>query len=175
MIYKLENKQPTQVGSSHFIADNATIIGDVTLEDKSSVWFNAVLRGDREPIVIGEGSNVQDGAVLHADPGYPCTLGKNVTVGHKAVVHGCSVGDNSLIGINAVILNGAKIGANCLIGACALVTEHMEIPDGSVVMGCPGKVVKTLKESDFARLSLSALAYIDNAERYCNYLEEVVD
>lgn len=150
----------------HFIADTAVVIGSVLLEANASIWFNAVVRGDNDLITIGENSNVQDGAILHTDPGIPLTIGRNVTIGHKAMLHGCTVGDGSLIGINAVILNGAKIGRYCIIGANALIPEGKEIPDFSVVMGSPGKVVKEVPEARRAFLDMSALHYVENFQRY---------
>ena len=145
MFYDLKDKKPQNSGEN-WVAPNATIIGDVTLEKNSSIWFNAVLRGDIENINIGEGSNVQDGSVLHTDPGCPLKVGKNVTIGHMVMLHGCTIGDNSLIGIGAVILNKVKIGKNCIIGAKALITENKEIPDNSLVVGSPGKVVREITE-----------------------------
>ena len=136
MFYDLKDKKPKNSGEN-WVAPNATIIGDVTLEKNSSIWFNATLRGDIENIHIGEGSNVQDGSVLHTDPSCPLKIGKNVTVGHMVMLHGCTIGDNSLIGIGAVILNNAKIGKNCIIGAKALITENKEIPDNSLAMFAP--------------------------------------
>ena len=147
MFYDLKDKKPKNSGEN-WVAPNATIIGDVTLEKNSSIWFNATLRGDIENIYVGEGSNVQDGSVLHTDPGYPLKIGKNVTVGHMVMLHGCTIGDNSLIGIGAVILNNAKIGKNCIIGAKALITENKEIPDNSLVIGSPGKVVREVTEEE---------------------------
>lgn len=155
-----------------WIAPNASVIGKVRLEEGASVWFGAVLRGDNELIHIGENSNVQDGAVMHTDMGYPLTLGKGVTVGHKAMLHGCTVGDYSLIGINAVILNGAKIGKHCIIGANALITEGKEILDGSMVMGSPGKVVRELSEQQKKMLEASAAHYVYNARRFARELQE---
>jgi carbonic anhydrase/acetyltransferase-like protein (isoleucine patch superfamily) len=149
-----------------FVAPGARVIGKVRLLSGASVWFNAVLRGDNEWIEIGEGSNVQDGAVFHTDPGCPLTLGRDVTVGHKAILHGCTVGDGALIGMGAVVLNGARIGKGCLIGANALVTEGKEIPDGSLVMGQPGKVVRALDAAAMADLRRSAERYRANAARY---------
>ncbi|MFS0828353.1 gamma carbonic anhydrase family protein [Pseudomonas phoenicis] len=151
---------------SSWTAPNATLIGKVRLQARASVWFNAVLRGDNELIDIGEDSNVQDGAVIHTDPGSPLTLGKGVTIGHKAMLHGCTVGDYSLIGINAVILNGARIGKHCIIGANALIPEGKEIPDGSLVMGSPGKVVRELTDTQKRMLEASAAHYVSNAQRY---------
>ncbi len=157
---------------SCWVAHNATVLGRVTLMKDASVWFNAVLRGDNEPIVIGERSNVQDGAVMHTDPGCPLTLGADVTVGHMAMLHGCTVGDNSLIGIGAVVLNRARIGRNCLIGAKALITEGKEIPDNSMVMGAPGKVVRTLSDEEAAGLTMSAQHYVANWKRYAQEFTE---
>lgn len=154
-------------------APSATLIGSVRLQANASVWFGAVLRGDNELIDIGEGSNVQDGTVMHTDMGSPLTLGKGVTVGHNAMLHGCTVGDFSLVGINAVILNGARIGKHCIIGANALIAEGKEIPDGSLVMGSPGKVVRELTEQQKRMLEASAAHYVHNAQRYARDL--VVD
>ena len=165
MIFKLDDDTP-DVHQDAWVADNASVIGQVTLSKGTSVWFNAVLRAENAPIVIGENSNVQDGSVLHVDPGMPLTLGKHVTVGHKVMLHGCTIGDESLIGINAVVLNGAKIGKNCLIGANALIPEGKEIPDGSLVMGSPGKIVRTLTSEQQQGLLQSAKHYVENARRY---------
>ena len=172
MKYRLDGKGPTLLGKGHFIAPNAAVIGNVVMHERSSVWFNCVLRGDAEQIVIGAGSNIQDGTVMHADPGFPMTVGENVTVGHNAMLHGCTVGDGSLIGIGAIVLNGAKIGKNCLIGANALVTEGTEVPDGSLVLGSPGKVKKELSPEEQAGIGMNANHYVANAERYSTGLEE---
>lgn len=153
-------------------APTATLIGRVRLEEGASVWFNAVLRGDNELILIGKDSNVQDGAVMHTDMGYPLTLGTGVTIGHNAMLHGCTVGDYSLIGINAVILNGAKIGKHCIIGANSLIGEGKVIPDGSLVMGSPGKVIRDLTDEQKALLQASAAHYVKNGQRYARDLEE---
>lgn len=166
MIYSLGESKVEIRGEDYFVADNATVVGLVALENNVSIWFNAVLRGDNALITVGENSNIQDGAILHNDPGMPLTIGKNVTVGHKVMLHGCTIGDNSLIGINSVILNGAKIGKNCLIGANSLIPEGKEIPDGSLVMGSPGKVVKTLSEEQQSQLLLSAEIYVKNFKRF---------
>ena len=166
MLYSLGEDSVEITGEDYFVADSATVVGKVRLENNSSVWFNAVIRGDNEWITVGENSNIQDGSVLHTDPGIPLTIGKNVTVGHQVMLHGCTIGDNSLIGINSVVLNGAKIGKNCLIGANSLVTEGKEIPDGSLVMGSPAKVIKTLSEAQQARLLLSAETYVKNFKRF---------
>lgn len=151
-------------------APTATLIGKVRLQAGASVWFGAVLRGDNELIDIGEGSNVQDGTVMHTDMGSPLTIGKGVTIGHNAMLHGCTVGDHSLIGINAVVLNGARIGKHCIIGANALIAEGKEIPEGSLVMGSPGKVVRELTDAQKAMLEASAAHYVHNAERYARDL-----
>lgn len=156
-------------------APNATLVGKIKLEEGASVWFNAVLRGDNELIHIGEHSNVQDGSVMHTDMGFPLTLGKGVTVGHNAMLHGCTVGDYSLIGINAVVLNGAKIGKYCIIGANSLIGEGKEIPDGSLVMGSPGKVVRELTDVQKKMLEASAAHYVHNAQRYARELTEQDD
>lgn len=153
-----------------WIAPGATLIGKVRLDAGANVWFGAVLRGDNELIHIGENSNVQDGTVMHTDMGYPMTIGKNVTIGHNVMMHGCTVGDCSLIGINSVILNGAKIGKHCLIGANSLIPEGKVIPDGSLVMGSPGKVVRELTEAQKQMLEASAAHYVENARRYARDL-----
>ena len=171
MIYKLGDKQVEVTGEDFFVADNATVVGLVRLQNNASVWFNAVLRGDNAWITVGENSNIQDGAVLHTDPGMELTVGRNVTVGHKAMLHGCTIGDNTLVGINSVILNGARIGKNCLIGANSLVTEGKEIPDGSLVMGAPARVVKTLTPEQQQGLIKSAEIYVKNFKRYKAELE----
>jgi carbonic anhydrase/acetyltransferase-like protein (isoleucine patch superfamily) len=153
-----------------WVAPNAVLVGKVKLEAGASVWFNTVLRGDNELIHIGENSNVQDGTVMHTDMGYPLSIGKGVTIGHNVMLHGCTVGDYSLIGINAVVLNGAKIGKNCLIGANTLIPEGKVIPDGSLVMGSPGKVVRELTEQQIKMLEASAAHYVHNAQRYARDL-----
>ncbi|MDD1783170.1 gamma carbonic anhydrase family protein [Enterovibrio sp. ZSDZ35] len=166
MIYQLNEAHVQYDPSNCFIADSAAVIGSVTLEASVSVWFHTVVRGDTSPIFVGSRTNVQDGAVLHADPGYPLTIGQDVTIGHKAVVHGCTIGDGSLIGINAVILNGATVGKNCLIGANALIPEGMNIPDGSLVIGSPGKVKRQLTEAEIDGLMASADHYVKNGDRF---------
>ena len=165
MRYSLGDRR-IETRGDFFIAESATVIGSVVLENNASVWFNAVVRGDCDVITIGENSNVQDGSVLHADIGVPLTIGRNVTVGHKVMLHGCTIGDYSLVGINAVVLNGAKIGKYCLIGANALIPEGKEIPDFSVVMGSPGKIVKTVGDAQKAMLEMSALHYVENFKRF---------
>jgi len=158
-----------------WVAPNATLVGKIRLGAGANVWFGAILRGDNELIHIGENSNVQDGSVMHTDMGYPLTLGTGVTVGHNAMLHGCSVGDFSLVGINAVVLNGAKIGKYCIIGANTLIAEGKEIPDGSLVVGSPGKVVRELTEQQKKMLEASAAHYVHNAQRYARDLVEQED
>jgi carbonic anhydrase/acetyltransferase-like protein (isoleucine patch superfamily) len=172
MRYALADVRIRTEGDAFWIAPSAVVIGDVRLETNASVWWHAVLRGDNEPITIGENSNVQDACVLHTDPGTPLVIGRNVTVGHLAMLHGCVIGDNSLIGIGAVILNGAKVGANCLIGAKALIPENKEIPDNSLVMGAPGKVVRRLEQHHVERIRMSAERYVANWQRYRRDLRE---
>jgi carbonic anhydrase/acetyltransferase-like protein (isoleucine patch superfamily) len=155
------------------VADTAAVVGDVVIEADASVWFGAVVRGDNARIHIGRGSNVQDGAVLHVDPGFPLTLGDNVSVGHLAMLHGCSVGDGTLIGIGAVVLNGARIGADCLIAANALITEGKEIPPRSVVMGAPGKVVRELSDEDLERIRRPARSYVERMRLYRDTLRPI--
>ena len=169
MFYDLGNKKVKNAGDN-WVAPNASIIGDVTLKKDTSIWFNATLRGDVENIYIGEGSNVQDGSVLHTDPGYPLKIGKDVTIGHLVMLHGCTIGDNSLIGIGAVILNGAKIGKNCIIGANALVTENKVIPDNSLVIGSPGKIVRPVNDDEVKSISDNAIHYQQNWKKYSKSL-----
>ncbi len=165
LLYQL-GQHAVRAEGDYWVADSAVVVGKVLLKPDASIWFNAVLRGDNELITVGTGSNVQDGAVLHTDPGYPLTIGPDVTVGHKVMLHGCEIGEGSLIGINAVVLNGVKIGKNCLIGANALITENKEIPDNSMVLGSPGKVVKTLSEEEGMAIRIGAKHYVENARRY---------
>lgn len=165
MIYHLGERKVELQGEA-FIAPNATIVGSVLIGDGASVWFNVVVRADNDLISIGARSNIQDGSVLHVDPGFPLTIGTDVTVGHKVILHGCSIGDGSLIGMNAVVLNGASIGSGCLIGANTLVTEGMEVPDGALVLGSPGKIVRLLDTVAQQRLLESAARYVENAQRY---------
>jgi carbonic anhydrase/acetyltransferase-like protein (isoleucine patch superfamily) len=174
MKYRLGSSS-VEAHAQSWVAPNATLVGKVKLESGASVWFNAVLRGDNELIHIGENSNVQDGTVMHTDMGFPLNIGKGVTIGHNAMLHGCTVGDYSLIGINAVILNGAKIGKNCIIGANSLIGEGKEIPDGSLVMGSPGKVVRELTDGQKKMLEASAAHYVHNAQRYARDLAEQND
>ncbi len=164
-IYQLDEHIP-DVADTAFVADSAAVIGRVTLGEDVSVWFNAVLRGDTEALSIGAGSNIQDGSVLHADTGFPLVIGERVTVGHQVMLHGCTVGDQSLIGIGAVVLNGARIGRHCIVGAGALVTEGKEFPDGSLIVGAPAKAVRELTEAQIAGLKASAAHYVNNGRRY---------
>lgn len=166
VIYSLGDRRVEFRGEDWFIADNATVIGSVVLEQNASIWFNAVIRGDNDVITIGENTNIQDGAILHTDPGILLTIGRHVTVGHLAMLHGCIVGDNSLIGIKSLIMNRAIIGKNCLIGANSLIPEGKEIPDGSLVMGSPGKIVRRLSEQEIERLSGTAARYVENFKRF---------
>jgi len=171
-IYELDGTAP-QMAPSAWVADNAQVMGSVKLEADSSVWFGVTIRGDTETITVGEGSNVQDGSVLHADVGFPLTIGRHVTVGHQVMLHGCTIGDESLIGIGAVVLNGAKIGKHCLVGAGALVTEGKEFPDGSMIIGSPARAIKTLTPEQIEGLRRSAGHYIDNARRYRQGLKKI--
>ncbi|RKU02880.1 gamma carbonic anhydrase family protein [Burkholderia sp. Nafp2/4-1b] len=169
-IYKLGETAPT-IHESVFVADTAAIIGKVVLEENASVWFGATIRGDNETITVGVGSNVQEGAVLHTDPGFPLTIAENVTIGHQAMLHGCTIGEGSLIGIQAVVLNGAVIGRNCLVGAGAVVTEGKTFPDNSLILGAPAKVVRELSADDIARLRANAKTYV---ERRAHFKEQLV-
>ena len=173
-VYALDGVAPNlPADGEYWIAPNATVLGDVTLRRNASIWFGATIRGDNDPIIIGEASNVQDGAVLHTDAGVPLILGAHVTVGHMAMLHGCQVGDNSLIGIGAIILNGAHIGRNCLVGAGALVTEGKVIADNSLVLGAPARVARTLSDEQAAALKASAEHYVANWRRYRSGLKSV--
>ena len=171
-LYQLDKLTPA-VHESAWVADNAQVMGNVHLAEDSSVWFGVVIRGDTETISVGRGSNIQDNSVLHADMGLPLTIGENVTVGHQVMLHGCTIGDGSLIGIQAVVLNGAKIGKNCLVGAGSLVTEGKEFPDGSMIFGSPAKAVRQLSPEQIEGLKMSAKHYVDNARRYKSGLKKV--
>ncbi|MDP1732822.1 MAG: gamma carbonic anhydrase family protein [Sulfuritalea sp.] len=164
-IYSLGDREPV-FGRDAWVAPNATVIGDVRLGDNASIWWNAVVRGDNDTIRIGANSNIQDGSVLHVDAGVPLTIGANVTVGHLVMLHGCTIGDESLIGIKSVILNKAVIGRHCIIGANSLIAEGKVIPDRSLVMGSPGKVVRQLTDEEVALLRYAAQGYVENARRY---------
>ena len=171
-IYQLDDLQPA-INDTAWVADSAAVMGNVTLSEDSSVWFGVVIRGDTETITVGKGTNIQDNSVLHADHGMPLVIGDNVTVGHQVMLHGCTIGDGSLIGIQAVVLNGAKIGKNCLVGAGALVTEGKEFPDGCMILGSPAKAVRQLSEAQIEGLKMSAQHYIDNARRYKTGLKKL--
>ena len=164
-IYQLDDLKPS-LHDTAWVADSAQVMGNVTLAEDCSVWFGVVIRGDTETITIGKGSNIQDNSVLHADVGLPLVIGENVTVGHQVMLHGCTVGDNSLIGIQAVVLNGAKIGKNCLVGAGSLVTEGKQFPDGCMILGSPARVIRQLTPEQIEGLKMSAQHYMDNARRY---------
>jgi carbonic anhydrase/acetyltransferase-like protein (isoleucine patch superfamily) len=165
--YKLGEQVPAYPeDGEYWIAPNAVVLGKVILKKNASVWFGAVLRGDNDPITIGENSNVQDNSVLHTDTGSPLTLGANVTVGHMVMLHGCQIGDGALIGIGSIVLNGAKIGKNCLVGANTLIPEGKEFPDNTMILGSPGKVVRELSPEQAARMSFGALHYVENWKRY---------
>ena len=164
-LFRLDDKMPT-LDPTAWVAESAQVIGSVSLGVDASVWFGAVLRGDTEMLAIGRGSNVQDGSVIHADAGRPTTVGEGVTIGHLVMLHGCTIGDNSLVGIGAVILNGARIGRNCLVGARALVTEGKAFPDGSLIVGSPAVAVRTLTDEQIEGVRQSALHYVENAKRF---------
>ncbi|MGI9220110.1 MAG: gamma carbonic anhydrase family protein [Woeseiaceae bacterium] len=172
MKYSLGDRSPVLEGEDHYIADSAQVIGNVVLKTHSSIWFNAVIRGDNERIEIGPKSNVQDGSVLHTDPGYPLTIGELVTVGHKVMLHGCTIGNNSLIGIGSTILNGAVIAENCIVGANALITENKTFPAGSLIIGAPARVARQLSSEEIASIADSAEHYVDNAARFRDTLEQ---
>jgi carbonic anhydrase/acetyltransferase-like protein (isoleucine patch superfamily) len=171
-IYQLGEHAPDIAGSA-YVAASANVIGQVTLEDNASVWDGVTIRGDNERITIGAGSNVQEGAVMHTDAGFPMVIGQGVTIGHQAMLHGCTIGDGALIGIQAVILNGAKIGKGCLVGAGALVTENKEFPDYSLIIGSPAKAVRTLTEEDVQRLQGNAASYVARAQLFKTQLKRI--
>lgn len=171
-IYELDGVAP-RLDKGAWVADSAQVIGDVHLAENASVWFGAILRGDSDHLYVGKNSNVQDGSVLHADPGCPLSLGENVTVGHQVMLHGCTVGDGSLIGIQSVILNRAKIGKNSIVGAGSVVTEGKEFPDNALILGAPAKVVKILDEESAARFKASAEHYVANSQRFAKGLKRI--
>jgi carbonic anhydrase/acetyltransferase-like protein (isoleucine patch superfamily) len=173
VICSLGDRHPVFEGTQHFVAENATIIGSVVLKHGASVWFNAVLRGDNDLIEIGRNSNVQDGAVLHTDPGIRLTIGESVTVGHQATLHGCTVGDNSLIGIGSCLLNNAVVGKNSIVGAHSLITENKDFPDGVLIVGSPAKVVRDLSEDEWSYLAAAAAIYVEKSARYRTQLNPV--
>lgn len=170
MIATLGDRVPEFVGENQFVAPNATIVGTVRLRANTSIWFNAVLRGDTEWIEIGDNTSVQDGCVLHADPGFPLRIGQGVTIGHKAMLHGCDIGDNTLVGIGSIVLNGAKIGRDCLIGANSLVTVGKQFPDGALIMGSPAKVIRKLEPAEIEANRKSAQLYVENGKRFLEQL-----
>lgn len=174
-VFALDDIAPTRPAGFCFVAESASVIGNVEIGEDVGIWFGAVIRGDNERIRIGAGTNIQDLCVLHSDPGFPLTVGANCTIGHRATLHGCSIGDGTLIGMSATILNGARVGRNCLIGAGALVTEGKEIPDGSLVLGSPGKVVRQLAETEIEGLKKSAELYVANARRFAAGLRKARD
>lgn len=165
-IFSIGDRRPEFRGKHHYIAHDATLVGSITLENEASVWFQVVVRAENDHVHVGEGCNVQDGSVLHVDPGFPLTLGRMVTIGHKVMLHGCTVGEGSLIGINSVVMNGARIGKESLIGANTLIPEGKEIPDGVLVLGSPGKVVRELRQEERANLLKIAQGYIDRSRWY---------
>ena len=172
MLYQIGKLSPV-IPKSCFIAPNASVIGDAVLGENASIWFNVVIRADKAQVNIGKNSNIQDGSILHVDEGFPIMIAQNVTVGHKAMLHGCSIGEGSLIGINAVVLNGAKVGKNCLVGANALVTENMIIPDGSLVLGSPAKVIKPLDDKTQKMLAEGTEHYVQNNHHYKTELKKI--
>jgi len=171
-LYSIGERRVTLVGRNHFIAPDATLVGDITLAAAVSIWFQVVIRAENDRIAIGEGSNIQDGSVLHVDPGYPLTIGRNVSVGHKVMLHGCSVGEGSLVGINSVIMNGAKIGKGVLVGANTLIAEGKEIPDGVLVLGSPGRVVRELTQEQKDYLIKVARGYVERGKYYNSNLKQ---
>lgn len=166
MIYTLGDNTPIFEGDQHYIAPSAELIGMVRVKSGASIWFNTVLRGDNDWITIGENSNIQDGSVLHTDPGIELTVGDNVTIGHQVTLHGCKIGDGTMIGIGTTVLNRAQIGRNCVVGACALITEGKEFPDGVLILGSPAKVVRNLEEDELNMLKMSAQVYVNNSKRF---------
>ncbi len=171
-IYQLGENTPS-IDPSAYVAENATVIGKVSVGADSSIWFNVLVRGDNDRITIGNQCNIQDGAVLHADPGFPLAIAGQVSIGHQAMVHGCTIGENSLIGIQAIILNGAKIGKNCLVGAGALITEGKEFPDNSLILGTPARVVRTLDAKDIQKLQAIANSYVERAGVFKHQLKRM--
>jgi carbonic anhydrase/acetyltransferase-like protein (isoleucine patch superfamily) len=169
-VYALDDLRPSLSPDLGWIAPNAVVVGSVSVEADTSIWFGAVLRGDNEPIRLGRASNVQENSVLHTDPGFPLTVGEGCTIGHRAILHGCTIGNNSLIGMGAIILNGATIGENCLVGAGSLVTEGKQIPPGSLVIGSPGRVARELTTEEIEGLRRSAQSYVRNARRFAKGL-----
>lgn len=173
MFYELDGVKPELTDDSVWVAPSASVIGNVKMQARSSIWFNVTARGDNDPITIGENSNVQDNSVMHTDIGAPLTIGEGVTIGHKVMLHGCTIGDNSLIGMGSTILNHAKIGANSIVGANSLITEGKSFPDGVLIMGAPAKVVKELSPEQIEMIKMSAKIYVENAARFARGLSEV--
>lgn len=171
-LYRLHDDKP-QLSSTAWVADSAQVIGNITVGDEASIWFNVVARADNEPMVIGARSNVQDASVLHSDRGYPLSIGCDVTVGHQAMLHGCTIGDGTLIGIQAVVLNGARIGKHCLVGAGSVITENKVFPDGSLIFGAPAKLIKALTPEQIEGLARSAAGYVSNARRFREGLHRI--
>jgi carbonic anhydrase/acetyltransferase-like protein (isoleucine patch superfamily) len=172
-LYAIGDRRVELRGDHHFIAHDATLVGSIVLEQDVNIWFKVVIRADNDNILIGAGTNIQEASVLHVDPGFPMTLGRNVTVGHKAMLHGCAIGDGALVGINSVILNGAKVGAGSLIGANALITEGKEIPPGVLVMGSPGKIIRELKKEEQENLARIAGNYVERSRFYVKNLKPI--
>lgn len=172
-IYSLDGMKPVLPEGFFFVAESAQIIGNVILGEDAGIWFGAVLRGDNEPIEVGTGTNIQENSILHTDMGFPLVIGRGCTIGHSAILHGCTIGDNSLVGMGATVLNGARIGRNCLIGAGALVTEGKEIPDNSLVIGSPARVARTLGADAVRMLEWSAAHYVENAKRFAGGLKRL--
>jgi len=175
VIHTLDGQAPVLEGNGHYVADNATLIGRVRLKHQASIWFNAVLRGDNDWLEVGERSNIQDGAILHTDPGIPLVVGDGVTVGHRVMLHGCRIGDNSLIGIGSTLLNGAVVGRNCIVGAHSLLTENKVFPDGSLIMGSPARIARSLNDEEIAHIGWSADIYVKNARRFSEQLPRQAD
>ena len=173
MIFKLEDRQPIFEGSNHYIAPGANIVGDVILKDRASVWFNAVIRADNDRIEIGRESNVQDGAVLHTDTGIPLIVGDGVTIGHRVMLHGCTIGANSLIGIGSTILNHAVIGENSIVGANSLITEGKSFPPGSLLMGSPAKFIRPLSEDEKSMIGAAGNSYVEKSRLYARQLSPI--
>ena len=172
-LYAIGERRVQLVGEHHYVAHDATLVGDITLHHEVSIWFKVVIRAENDRITIGEGCNIQDASVLHVDPGYPMTLAKNVSIGHKVMLHGCTVGEGSLIGINSVVMNGARIGSGTLVGANTLIAEGKEIPDGVLVLGSPGKIVRELKQEERDYLVKVARGYVDRSRFYKTNLKEI--
>ncbi|NVJ98306.1 MAG: gamma carbonic anhydrase family protein [Alphaproteobacteria bacterium] len=173
MFYELDGVRPTRADDTVWVAPNAAVIGNVSMETGSSVWFGVTIRGDNDPITIGEGTNVQDNSVIHTDLGAPCTIGAGVTVGHKVMLHGCTIGEGTLIGMGSTILNHAKIGKSSIVGANSLITEGKEFPDGVLIVGAPARVVRALSEQEQEMIKMSERIYRDNAARFARGLKEV--